>query len=223
MHPVAFIVAWYVHEDIGDLTCNPPTRGNPHIRYLKYTYLHRTLLVLVVIFVIIGIVSNVYANPTLTREHQLKAAFLFNFAKFVKWPSEQNEEANAHLRFCVIGLNPISLALDQFIKDKTVQGRKPEIRNITDQNQLPGCQVLFISQTEQNSILNILSAVKGTGVLTVGETRDFIQRGGMIEFMIVENKLRFAINLEAAKRAQLEVSSQLLKLAIIVLDSQREE
>ncbi len=223
MHPVAFIVAWYIHEDIGGLTYESPTGTNPYIRYLKYAHLCRTLIVLVVVFVIIGVVSSVYASPVLTREYQLKAAYLFNFARFVKWPSEHNEEANAHLRFCVIGLTPIGLALDQFIKDKTVQGRKPVIRHISHQNQLTGCEVLFISQSEQNSIIDILSVVEGAYILTVGETKDFIQRGGMIEFMIVENKLRFAINLEAAKRAHLEISSQLLKLAIIVLDSQREE
>ena len=116
----------------------------------------------------------------------------------------------------MIGLTPLVQALEQFIQGKKVYGRKPELKYISNAHHSAGCHVLFVSQSEQESIPGILDAVAGDSVLTVGETENFASRGGIIEFLIVANKLRFEINLQTARRARLGINSQLLKLAVIV-------
>ncbi|MEN8129008.1 MAG: YfiR family protein [Pseudomonadota bacterium] len=150
----------------------------------------------------------------LTREHQLKAAFLFDFTKFIKWPCESNCNSDSALNFCLIGLSPLTMTLEQIVNYKTVRGRKAAIRSIQDKSQLEGCHVLYIPQSKRQELSGILDAASGNNILTVSDIKHFTRYGGMIEFLVIDNKLRFSINLRAAKRENLVFSSQLLKLAI---------
>ncbi len=162
------------------------------------------------------------AESPLTREYQLKAAALYNIAKFIHWPPEAYGDTDAPLIFCVIDASPLAPALEQFSAGKTVQGRIPLIKPIATLDQLVGCQILFIGQSKHASLSQILAALDNTSVLTVGETKDFAERGGIIEFFIANNKLRFAINVDAAQRARLIISAQLLNLANIVRNGREE-
>ncbi len=150
----------------------------------------------------------------LTREYQLKAAFLFNITKFITWPCDNNCNSNSALKFCLIGLSPLTMALERIVNHKTVRGRKSAIRLIQDKNQLEECQVLFIARSKRQELSDILDAASGNNILTVSDIKHFSRYGGMIEFLVIGNKVRFSINLRAAGREHLVFSSQLLKLAV---------
>lgn len=175
--------------------------------------------VLIALLFLLAVTSHLStAEPTLplTREYQLKAAFLFNFTRFINWPPESINNSPGSFHFCVTKITPLARALERFIQGKKVKGRKPVIKYISNSRHLTGCHVLFVGQSEQEALPGILDVVSGDSILTVGETKNFSSQGGMIEFLITANKLRFEVNLQTVKSAHLNVSSQLLKLAVAV-------
>jgi hypothetical protein len=143
-----------------------------------------------------------------SREYQVKAAFLYNFAKFVEWPPSA---LAGPLTICIAGRNPLGAALDDVVSGETVGGRPIHTRIILEPE--PGCHVMFIPDGAAASAY--LRASRGAPTLTVGETPAFIGIGGIISFFVEDGKVRFEINPEAAERAQLRVSSRLLQLARI--------
>lgn len=154
-----------------------------------------------------------------SREYQIKAAFLYNFAKFVGWPAHAFKEARSTMTLCVLGSDPFGAALDQAIAGKTVAGRKMVVARFEGLPHLDVCHILFISPSERDRLAQILDTLTGSSVLTVGDTERFAHQGGMINFYVDENKVRFEINERAAERAGLKISSKLLKLATIVPDT----
>jgi hypothetical protein len=147
------------------------------------------------------------------NEYQIKGAFLYNFAKFVEWPAAAFNDDNAAFIFGIVGEDPFGSALDQTINGKTINGRQLVITRLKWGQNLRGCQILFVSSSERSHLAQILGSLSGASVLTVGEMAQFSQQGGIIRFMMEENKLRFEINTEAAAGAGLKVSSKLLTLA----------
>ena len=152
-------------------------------------------------------------------EYQLKAAFLFNFAKFVAWPPDAFPSDKAPISLCVFRHDPFGGALDQVIREKAINNRELLARRINDLPELKTCQLVFVSETEGRQLPEILSSLKGASALVVGESADFAERGGAIQFFLENNKLRFAVNVDAIQRARLQASSKLLALARIVHDS----
>ena len=163
--------------------------------------------------------ASTQTNPT--GEYQVKAAFLFHFAQFVDWPEGTFKEADSPLTYCTIGEDPFHGALDASLNGKTIEARVVRVQHIKQAQQIPGCQILFIGAAENRLIPEVLTATRGTSVLTVGESEHFARNGGMIGFFLEENKIRFEINLEAAEHAKLRVSSRLLALAKTVIGGQR--
>ncbi len=147
-------------------------------------------------------------------EYQVKAAFLYNFGKFVEWPPGALPADS--FAICVLGEDPFGPELDRLIEGKSVHGKKLGAHRLGRAEEAGKCQVLFVSASENGRLAHILASVRGRSVLTVGDTEGFAHRGGIINFRLVENKVRFEINLDAAERAGLTVSSQLLKLAKII-------
>lgn len=158
------------------------------------------------------------AVPPALSEYQVKAAFLYNFAKFVEWPAEAPSEASAEMVLCLLGDDPFGSDLEQTIEGKMVNGRKLVIRRFKALRGLETCHILFISPSEGNQLLEILAALKGLSLLTVGEMERFTKLGGIINFTIEGNKVRFDINIDAAERAGLKISSRLLRVARVVRD-----
>ena len=152
-------------------------------------------------------------------EYQLKAAFLFNFAKFVAWPPDAFQSDKAPISLCVFRHDPFGAALDQVIAEKAINNRELLARRINNLPELKTCQLVFVSETEERQLPGILSSLKGASALVVGESADFAERGGAIQFFLENNKLRFAVNVDAIQRARLQASSKLLALARIVHDS----
>jgi hypothetical protein len=148
-------------------------------------------------------------------EYRVKAAFLLNFTKFVTWPDNPSVNADKSIIVCVLGNNPFGKALDS-IQGKEVSGRPIKIIYETDPKSLPYCHVIFISANLGDSASEILRKLSAQHVLTVGESKSFSKSGGMIDFINIDNKIRFEINPSAVEAASLKMSSQLLKLAIIV-------
>lgn len=158
---------------------------------------------------------NVHAAPPSRREYQLKAAFLYNFAKLVEWPAEAFADTDAPFIIGVLGRDPFGVALAS-LAGKTVRGRKVVIKRFERAQDLASSHVLFISASERARLTQIVQSLKGSSVLTVGEISRFAQRGGIIHFIRRRNKIRFAINVAAAERAGLKISLRLLKQAKVV-------
>lgn len=149
------------------------------------------------------------------REYQLKAAFLYNFAKFTQWPGNAFKDSSAPLVLCVLGEDPFGEAID-LIKGRPIKARKLEVKRVKRVQDLESCHILFVSSSEKKRLAEIMAALTNSSILTVGETDTFIKYGGIIKFIEVKNKVRFEINAEAMKHAELKISSQLLKLAHVV-------
>jgi hypothetical protein len=159
--------------------------------------------------------SKAQGQPAASGEYLVKAAFLYNFAKFVDWPPSAFKNDSAPLTLCILGRDPFGEALDS-IRDKTVKGRPLSIRRISRVEDAGECHILFISPSEKGDLKQVLNALKNAAVLTVSEIEGFGNSGGMINFVMAEKKVQFEINPDAAHRGGLRISSQLLKLARIV-------
>jgi len=155
------------------------------------------------------------------REYQIKAAFLYNFAKFIEWPPEAFPSTNTAINLCILGEDPFGDDLEQTVQDKVINGRAMVVQRLKGVQGLKGCHVLFVSASEQKRVSQILESLKGQSVLTVSEMERFAAIGGMINFTLQENKVRFEINVDVTERAGLKVSSKLLKLATIIRDGDR--
>lgn len=170
--------------------------------------------------------SLMFSTPVLSTqpqnsaavEYQLKAAFLFNFAKFIEWPVDAFRSNSAPINLCVYKHDPFAGALDEVIRGKTINNRELQARRIAEPGELGACQLVFIDETEEKELPNVLKTLKGTSTLVVGEAEDFAEHGGAVQFFLENNKLRFAINVDAIQRARLQASSKLLTLAKIVHD-----
>ena len=161
------------------------------------------------------------AQTISSSEYQVKAAFLFHFAQFVEWPEETFKDAGSPLIYCTIGEDPFQGSLDATINGNTKGPRPFRVQHLRQPREIQGCQVLFIGVVDKRVLPAILAGAKGNSVLTVGEFEHFAQEGGMIGFLLEENKIRFEINLEAAQKANLKLSSRLLALAKSVIGGQR--
>jgi hypothetical protein len=139
-------------------------------------------------------------------EYQVKAAYLYNFVKFVEWPETAR---TGPLNICIAGRNPFGDVLADTIKDETIDGRPLTSRVVLEPD--PDCHVLFVPDGAPSAYLR---AARRMPTLTVGETTDFLQQGGVIAFVADGHNIRFAISADAAEQAKLQVSSRLLKLAV---------
>ena len=162
-----------------------------------------------------GVNSGFCGDSTFT-EYQVKALFLMNFIKYVEWPPAAFAGTNAPIIIGLYGEDKFGDALTNAVEGKTISGRQIIIQPIEKGSDTGKCQVLFISDSEKNHLGEILDKIKLLPVLTVGETDQFMERGGMINFVKKEGKVRLEINLAAARQAKLEISSKLLGVADVV-------
>jgi hypothetical protein len=149
-------------------------------------------------------------------EYQVKAAFLYNFTKFVDWPEAKLNGAD-HLYLCVLGADPFGEELDLTVAGKSVKGKWLTVRRLQNGGDVRDCHLLFVADADQFHLEFVLNEAREAHVLTVGDTEDFAARGGMINFRMDGNKVRFEINATAAEEAGLRISSHLLKLAVHVI------
>lgn len=149
-------------------------------------------------------------------EYELKAAFIYQIAKFVEWPSAGAPvNAGVPLRLCVLGGNPFGPALES-IRGKPVNERRMEVSLLDMNADTRECNMLFIAAPAERHIERITALSRGTGMLTIGDTQGFAQRGVMVNFFSQDGKIRFEVNLDATRHDGLKISSKLLSLARIV-------
>jgi hypothetical protein len=163
-------------------------------------------------------VTPTRAQTSPSVEYQLKAAFLLNFAKFIEWPPTAFQREKTPITVCIFGYDPFGSTLDEIIQGKTINNREVVARRVNEPPELKTCQLVFVSGREEKSLPEILNSLRGASALVVGESADFAERGGGIQFFLENNKLRFAINVDAIQRAGVQASSKLLALAKIVHD-----
>jgi hypothetical protein len=154
------------------------------------------------------------AQESQPTEYQLKAAFLFNFAKFIEWPPQAFAASSSPLVLGVLGTNSFGGDFDKILRGKALNDRPLVVREVLPPERGTNCHILFISASHKPRLPEILKGLRGSSVLTVGETDGFIEAGGMINFVPEGNKIRFQINDTAAKQAGLKISSKLLSLAV---------
>ena len=178
---------------------------------------HCKILFLVLLALSSAAPGCLFAEDSAPQEYKVKAAFLYNFTLFVEWPAEAFTGNDSPLTVCILGKSPFGGALDS-LRGKTAKKRKLVIRQINRVEEMGNCHVLFVSTSEKMHLPNILAAVNNQNVLTVSDLDRFAQTGGIINFITLEDKVRFEINLKAAQQAGIRISSQLLKLARDVIE-----
>ncbi len=154
------------------------------------------------------------ADAEVPKEYQIKAAFLYNFTKFVEWPAARFASASSPIVIAVLGENPFGDELAKLVKGRRVNGREIVIKSVTDTSEADSVHVLFICARNDRQLGPALAQLRADAVLTVGESAAFASAGGVITFTLVEDKVRFEINQAAGEQAGLKISSQLLKLAV---------
>jgi len=151
-----------------------------------------------------------------SSEYLIKAGFTYNFAKLMEWPSGAFAQPDSPIVIGVLGTDPFNGTLDQVLKGKQANGRAFEVKHLKWGADLKGCNILFVSDSETAHLDELFHNIKGLPILTIGDTPGFAQRGGIINFVVEDNRVRFEINADAAKQANINISSRLLSLAIPV-------
>jgi hypothetical protein len=167
-------------------------------------------LIVAVLALVLHAGSAIAAGPEHGRfdEYQVKAAFIFNFAKFVAWP----DAPGTPIVIGIAGEDPFGELLDNAVRGKTAAGRSIEVRRLGENDDLRGCSILFVSSSEKRRAADLIRRA-GDGVLTIGDLPQFTQDGGIVRFFLENNRVRFQINAKAAERSGLKIHSQLLSLA----------
>jgi len=154
-------------------------------------------------------------------EYEVKAAYLYNFGRFVEWPTDVPSSHVDEFPICVLGEDPFGPALDLTISGEKIGGKSVVARRISEIETASTCRVLFVSSSEDKRIKEILAAAGKLSILTVSDLPRFVEKGGMVQFILANRTVRFTINLDAAQQARLNLSSQLLKVAVEVKGNPR--
>lgn len=178
----------------------------------------RQILFFLIFMLLLGCNQASAADPP--HEDKVKAAYLYNFAKFVHWPESAFEGADAPLVIGVFGNSDFAKQLEP-LKTRSVRSRSIEIKNFSNMNDLQACHLLYVDAMPQNKLKAIFATLTATALLTVGEDKDFADLGGTIQFVTLRDRLRFIINLDAAKARQIQIDAQLLSLATEVLENDK--
>jgi hypothetical protein len=174
--------------------------------------------VLWVLGVVVLLLSGSHAQTPAAGEYQVKAAFLYNFAKFIEWPPSSFSDASAPLRICVIGQDPFGHELRDITNEKTVNGRRLQVDWVASLQLARTCHILFIASSEKAQLKRDFESLRGAAALTVGDTRGFVEQGGMINFVLENGRVQFEVNHQATAQAGLKVSSKLLQVAKRVIE-----
>ena len=149
-------------------------------------------------------------------EQQVKAALIFNFARFVEWPWEAFARPDSPIVIGVLGDDSFAAILEETFRGKTIHGRSFVIERWKYGHNVRSCHILFVSSSQGGHLRPILESLEGSSVLTIGETARFAHRGGVINLFLQDERVQFEINVDAAARGRLKISSKLLAFARIV-------
>ena len=170
---------------------------------------------MLVLFAALVCPTGLRAETPLQRECEIKAAYLYNFINYIDWPENAFPGPGGTITIGIVGQSEFGAALDA-LNGKQTRGRTVALKQITDTKDLAQCQIVFINASEKARLPELLAKLKDARVLSVSEIDGFAEQGGIINFISEQNKVRFEINPDAARRLGLNISSQLLKLAKLV-------
>ena len=170
---------------------------------------------LLLLLLVIPAASTSHGQGAPSRENQVKAAFIYNFAQFVEWPADAFLANGNQFVIAVVGDTPLYSELERTLKGKTVGGREFAVRGYPRPADVQRCHILFVGAAERHNAAEAIHKVAGQGTLTVGDFDGFTASAGIVRFLTEDNKLRFEVNVDAARGEKLNVSSKLLKLARI--------
>lgn len=156
------------------------------------------------------------AQDTGALEYKVKAGFLFNFAKFVEWPSESMPDGKSPIVIGIVGTDPFGKILDDALNGQRIDDRPFIVRRLTrpgDLSEWTACHLVFIARSEQGNVAEILRRVGELPILTISEHPQFVEQGGIIRFLYEQKRISFEVNLDAARLARLKINSNLLKVA----------
>ncbi len=161
------------------------------------------------------------AQSARAPEYEVKAAFLYNFAKFVEWPANAFAQSSAPLRICVLGQDPFGDTLNRIVQGKSISGRTIVNQRLQSPAEAHPCHILFISGSNLEALNKALQSTRDLPLLTVGESDVFLELGGVINFVLEQDRVRFEISLGAAESHRLKLSSKLLAVARAVKSGAR--
>ena len=156
------------------------------------------------------------ADSSESSEYLIKAGFIYNFAQLVQWPGGTFPQADSPIVIGIFGTDPFGGIIDRVIENKKLEGRSLVVKRLKRGASVKDCNILFVSASETPHLDEVIQSTKGLPILTIGETPGFAVRGGIINLTLEGNKVRFEVNIDAAKQANLNISSRLLALARIV-------
>jgi hypothetical protein len=187
----------------------------------KIYLIRRPLVVLqAAAMLLCGLAAAEHPAQIQPSEYEIKAAFIYNFAKFVEWPQASEQASSDTIIIGILGRDPFGYLMEQVIGGKTAGGRTILIERYQSLDQAFHCHILFISDSELPRLKQIIQKLSGQHILTVGEMDSFARKGGIICLYMQDKRIRFKINMKAASAARLKLSSKLLKLAEIVADTE---
>jgi len=161
-------------------------------------------------------VTTLSAQSSKPTEYQVKAAYLYNFGRFVEWPAKVSAAKDGLFTICVLGQDPFGPILNAVLANETIAGKNVVTEKIPKPEDAVKCQILFISSSEESQLKHILATLDSASVLTVSDLPQFSRRGGMVQFILEGTRVRFEVNLSPTEHAGLTLSSELLKLATSV-------
>ncbi|MFC1591852.1 YfiR family protein [Thermodesulfobacteriota bacterium] len=160
-------------------------------------------------------ISEAYSQTDAVHEYDLKATFLYKLVKFIEWPEAAFNDTEGSFVICILGEDPFGEMIERY-RGREVFGRMLVIRRVKELSDKIKYHVLFISLSEREKLSSILKTVKESPVLTVGDTEGFCRQGGIVNFVLKNNRISFETNVKAADRAGLKIRSKLLRLSTIV-------
>jgi hypothetical protein len=184
-------------------------RAQPRLRRRLWTRL------VAVVCLLLGLVSEARTQDR-PSEYQVKAAYLFNFGKFIRKNGGGPVAKGATFNICIVGRDPIGSAIAPIVAGESIDGRPVRALVIADASQARDCAITFLSADEGGSLREDLAILEGSDTLTVSDAPEFIDHGGMIQFVLVGDHVRFEVNLDAVRRTHLVLSSELLRVAAAV-------
>ena len=154
-----------------------------------------------------------YLQASVYEENQVKAAFLYNFPKFIELPGENT------LTLCIVGEDSFGDAMAA-LNGQVTAGKRLVVKRVNSVNEIPSCQILFLSSLEKNKLEPIMRYARNKPILTVGDTSEYSNQGVIINFYLENNRVKIEINMDAAEQSKLKISSKLLKIARIIRNGQ---
>jgi hypothetical protein len=177
------------------------------------TKIAREIIIAGLCWIALGQKPNADEVPSISPEYVIKAAYIYNFAMFVEWPDKAFRRESSPIVIGIVGTDPFGAAIDQTVRDKKIDKRPLVVKRLQWDQEFEYCHILFITSSEKARFAELVQRVKNLPILVVTESPGFAERGSIINFIVEQNRVRCEINVDAAKRAHLNISSKLLGLA----------